>query len=111
VRISQRSLVDVIREAEQSPLIHQELPTHTEDGVVIDYRHICYFHLHDEDLVKRYGEMFVRLDGRVFHDVRLVHDVIMEDSDGKKRITRYGICRPCAEARKLVPADGSAYLG
>ncbi|MEK7534784.1 MAG: hypothetical protein AAB613_00800 [Patescibacteria group bacterium] len=108
----QRELVDVIREAESRPLVHQPLPTHTVSGVLIDYKPICYFHAHDEDLISRYGKMFVHLDDRVFRSHLTCHDISKEDIDGKQRIIRYGICRPCAEGRKLIPVDedGEAYL-
>ena len=106
----QKGLVDVIREAEYRPLVHQPLPTHTLAGVPIDYMPICYFHAHDPTLVKRYGQMFIHLDNRVFRQ-ELFIDVLKEDADGK-RAFRYGICRSCAEVRKFVPVDedGEAYL-
>lgn len=106
----QRSLVDVIREAELKPPVFQELPTHTPAGVLIDYVPICYFHAHDPTLVDRYGQMFIHLEDRVFRQ-ELIHDEYKEDEHGK-RVIRYGICRPCAEARKLIPVDedGEAYL-
>ncbi len=106
----QKGLVDVIREAEYRPLVHQPLPTHTPAGVPIDYKPICYFHAHDPTLVKRYGQMFIHLDNRVFRQ-ELFIDVLKEDADGKRAI-RYGICRSCAEVRKFVPVDedGEAYL-
>ena len=34
----QKGLVDVIREAELKPLVHQPLPTHTPAGVRIVYK-------------------------------------------------------------------------
>lgn len=106
----QKTLVDVIKEAELQPPVHQDLPTHTADGVLIVYKPICYFHLHDPTLVECYGQMFIHLDDRVFREERF-HDEPKEDAHGK-RLLRYGICRPCAEKRKLVPLDidGEAYL-
>lgn len=107
----QKCLVDVIREAELRPLDHQELPIHTRDGILIDYVPICYFHAHDEEMVERYGQMFIPLDDRVFRQGRFI-DIPKEDVANGKRVDRFGICRPCAEERKLVlvDEDGEAYL-
>lgn len=107
----QKTLVDVIREAELQPPVYQELPTRTADGILIEYKPICYYHRFDKELKKRYGRgLFIHLDDRVFRQ-ELFHDETEEDAHGK-RLLRYGICRPCAEAHKLVPVDidGEAYL-
>ena len=106
-----KCLAELIEEAELRPPDRQELPTHTPDGVPIDYWPVCYFHLFDLTLVERYGgPMFIPLDDRVFRQ-RLFVDICKEDPNGK-RVKRYGICRPCAEAHGLVPVDenGDPYL-
>ena len=86
-------LADLVRMSELKPLIVQPRDTQ-KDGVPIVHKEICYFHLHDRN-------MLVRVNAFAFNENRYV-DIPKEDTDGRKYIVRYGVCSPCAEARGMV---------